>query len=78
VDVVATKDNEKIAIEIETGKSDFIRNIQQDLAAKYSKVLVVATDKNAFEKIEKGLAQAGLLILGRVGLVMATEFRLSI
>ena len=68
VDVVARKDGEKIAIEIETGKSDFIRNVQQDLAAKYNKVLVIATDKPAFEKIEKKLAQAGLLIAGRVEL----------
>lgn len=36
VDAVAQKDDEKIAIEIETGKSNFIRNIQQDLVAKYS------------------------------------------
>ena len=68
VDVVARKDGEIIAIEIETGKSDFIRNVQQDLAAKYNKVLVIATDKPAFEKIEKKLAQAGLLIAGRVEL----------
>jgi len=68
VDVVARKDGEKIAIEIETGKSDFIRNVQQDLTAKYNKVLVVATDKSVFKKIEKRLAQAGLLIPGRVKL----------
>ena len=73
IDVVAKKDDEKIAIEIETGKSNFIRNVQQNLAAKYDKVLVVATDKIAFEKIEKKLAQAGLLIPGRVELVLATE-----
>ncbi len=68
VDVVARKDGEKIAIEIETGKSDFIRNVQQDLAAKYNKVLVIATDKPAFKKIEKKLSQAGLLIPGRIKL----------
>ena len=70
VDVVARKDSEKIAIEIETGKSNFIRNVQQDLAAKYDKVLVVATDKLAFGKIEKKLAQTGLLIPQRVELVL--------
>jgi len=68
VDVVAQKDGENIAIEIETGKSNFIRNIQQDLAAKYDKVIVAATDKSAFEKIEKKLAQTGFLIPGRVKL----------
>ncbi|HBG28976.1 MAG: hypothetical protein A2Y10_14860 [Planctomycetes bacterium GWF2_41_51] len=62
VDVVAGKNNERIAIEIETGLSNFIRNIRQDLAAKYDKIVVVATDKYAFEKIEKSLAKEGLII----------------
>jgi len=74
VDVVARKGNERIAIEIETGKSDFVRNVRQDLAAKYDKIIVVATDKNAFERIEKELAQAGLLIAGRVELVLRDNF----
>jgi len=69
-DVVACKENERIAIEIETGKSDFLRNVKQNLAAKYDKVIVVATDKPAFKKIDKQLAQAGLLIPGRVELVL--------
>jgi hypothetical protein len=65
-DVVARKDNQKIAIEIETGKSDFMRNIRQDLSAKYDRVIVVATDKPAFEKIEKELAKEGLLGLKKI------------
>lgn len=73
VDVVAQKDDEKIAIEIETGKSNFIRNIQQDLAAKYNKVLVITTDKSAFKKIEKKLAQVGLLIAGRVDVILRND-----
>lgn len=73
VDIVARKENEKIAIEIETGKSNFIRNVQQDLAAKYNKVIVVAANKSAFKKIETNLAQAGLLIAGRVNIVVAAE-----
>ena len=71
VDVFASNENETIAIEIETGKSDFLRNVQQDLVAKYDKIMVVATDKPAFEKIEKQLVQAGLLISGRIELVLA-------
>jgi hypothetical protein len=74
VDVVAKKDYEKIAIEIETGKSDFVRNVRQSMAAKYDKILIVATDKSAFGKIERGLAQAGLLITGRVEIVLRDEF----
>ena len=73
IDVVVQKDSEKIAIEIETGKSNFIRNIQQDLAAKYSKVLVVATDKLAFEKIEKKLGRTGFLGIGRIEVVIGSD-----
>ena len=71
MDVVARKDGEAIAIEVETGKSDFVRNIQQDLLARYDKILVVATDKKAFERVERGLAEAGLLGMERIELVMA-------
>ena len=77
VDVVAKNESEKIAIEIETGKSNFIRNVQQDLAAKYDKILIVATDKSAFGKIERGLAQAGLLIAGRVEIILRDGLKLS-
>ncbi len=77
VDVVAKNESEKIAIEIETGKSNFLRNARQGLAAKYDKILIVATDKSAFVKIERGLAQVGLLIAGRVEIILRDEFKLS-
>ncbi len=73
VDVIASKENQKIAIEIETGKSNFIRNIQQDLLAKYDKIMVVATDKSAFDKIEKELANVGLLGLRKIQIILATN-----
>ena len=75
-DVVARKDNQKIAVEIETGKSDFVRNILQGLAAKYDKIIVIATDKNAFEKVEKTLAKEGLIIPNKIQLELAGRFRL--
>jgi hypothetical protein len=55
--VVATKNTEKIAIEIETGKSNYKRNIQQNLGPKYDKIVVAATDKKALKKVELDLAQ---------------------
>lgn len=70
VDVVARNEEEEIAIEIETGKSDFIRNIRQDIVVKYSKILVVATDKTAYQKIEKQLVREGLLLPGRVEIIL--------
>lgn len=74
VDVVARKDNLKIAIEIETGLSDFLRNIRQDLAAKYDKIIVVATEKKALEKIEKSLAKEGLIIPDKIQIEQAGGF----
>ena len=41
VDVVAEKDGKKIAIEVETGKSDSIYNIKKDLEAGFEKVVCV-------------------------------------
>jgi hypothetical protein len=76
VDVVARKDNLKIAVEVETGKSDFMRNLRQDMTAKYDKIIVVATDKNALEKIEKSLAKEGLIIPNRIQIELAGGFRL--
>ena len=74
VDIVAMKDGKKIAIEIETGKSNFLRNVRQDLAAKYDKIVIVATDKKAFKKIEKQLAIHGLLIASKVRLILRDGF----
>ena len=76
VDVVARKDNQKIAVEIETDKSNFLRNIKQDLAARYGKIIIVATDKNAYDKIENTLAKAGLII-PQIQIELACIFRLS-
>jgi len=73
IDVVAKNNSEQIAIEIETGKSNYMRNLQQNLSAKYTKIMVVATDKKAFKKIEQDLAQVGLLGLNRIDLVLVTE-----
>ncbi len=73
VDVLAVKDGRSIAIEIETGKSDVVRNIKQDLVSGFDKVLAVATDRAAFEKTEKQLAQADLLIAGKVEIILGNN-----
>lgn len=77
VDISAEKDGRKTAVEIETGKSNFLRNVRQDLAARYSRIIVVATDKAAFEKIERQLAQAQFLIAGRVVLILGSDYTFS-
>jgi len=60
-DIVAWKNGETIAVEIETGKSDTLNNVRQDLLSGFSRVVVVATNKKAQRKIEEELAGAELL-----------------
>ncbi len=78
VDVLAIKDGETTAIEIETGKSDIIRNVKQDLLSGFDKVLVVATDKKALGKVERELAREGLIIDGKVEIVLRNCFQCEI
>lgn len=78
VDVLAVKEGKSIAIEIETGKSDIVRNVKQDLLSGFSKVLVVAIDKKALGKVERELARAGLIIDGKVEIVLQDDYNASV
>ena len=51
VDLVAEKDGKRIAIEIETGKSDFLWNLIKDLDADFGEILIVILSQKAEEKI---------------------------
>ena len=70
VDVLAKRGNESVAIEVETGKSDVMKNVRQNLRSGFGRVLVVATDEAALGRVERQLAKAGLIIPGRVELVL--------
>jgi len=59
VDVEARKDGRRIAVEVETGKSDAVANILKDLEHGYEAVLSVALDKRTAEKIRAQIAVAG-------------------
>ncbi len=72
-DVLALKDGKSIAIEIETGKSDVVKNVQQDLLSGFDKILVVATDAKALRKVEQELAHAGLIIPNKVDMVLRDQ-----
>jgi predicted RecB family endonuclease len=74
VDVLARKGTESIAVEIETGKSDVVWNVKQDLLSRFSQVLVVATDERALDKVEWQLAKAGLIIPKRINIVLRDQF----
>ena len=77
VDVLAIKGKDFIAIEIETGKSDIPWNVKQDLRSGFNKIIVVATDDKAMAKIEYKLAKTGLLITGRIEIVMRDKLDMT-
>ncbi len=54
-DIIVKNGNKKVVLEIETGKSDFIGNIQRDLNAGFDEVICVATNKNVEERIKNEL-----------------------
>lgn len=52
VDVVATKNKIQIAIEVETGRSDILANINKCLQAKFDRIIVVAINEKIESKIK--------------------------
>ncbi|MBN2267678.1 MAG: ATP-binding protein [Candidatus Babeliaceae bacterium] len=66
VDLLATRADEVVAIEVETGKSDVVKNVKADLTMKYTKIVVIATDERAMKKVECELAKVDLLGIGRI------------
>jgi hypothetical protein len=79
VDVLAVRSNENatrapesVAIEIETGKSNVVWNVKQDLLMDWN-VLVVATDSETMRKVERELGRVALLIPSRVTVTHAAE-----
>lgn len=65
VDLAIIGENKKIAIEIETGKSDAIRNIRKCLDAGFE-VMSAATNEETFKKIGSGLREFPEERLGKV------------
>lgn len=76
-DVLAYKDKEIIAVEIETGMSDVVANVKRDLRTGCSKVVVIATDEKAMEKLERELGKEALLIPNRILLTLGSNCSLD-
>ena len=70
VDLLAVKGDERIGIEIETGKSDAVANVKNCLLSEFSKNVVIATNDSALAKVERQLGEAGLLMVNRVDVVL--------
>ncbi len=66
VDIEARKDGRRVAVEVETGKSDAVSNILKALEFGYDIVLSVALDTRTAEKIREGFEKTGGSPSGRV------------
>ncbi len=73
-DVVAHKAGQTLICEIETGRSDFIKNLRHGLQST-DLVIIVATCEKAMQKIERTLAEKELLIPSRVEIVLKDHSR---
>ena len=72
VDLVTRKGKRRLAIEVETGKSDAGSNVRKCLAAGFKTVVVFAVDK----KVKRSLAKEGLLQDRRVLLIFPHELKI--
>ena len=60
VDIVVEKDGKRIAIEIETGKSDSIYNTRKNLEAGFDKILCICLNEKIKNNIISQLEESGL------------------
>jgi hypothetical protein len=59
-DIIVENKDKRIAIEIETGYSDFLGNVRRNLNSGFSEIIVITTNKSAEEKIHSSLVQNNL------------------
>lgn len=60
IDLLAERPGERVAIEIETGKSDIKANVQKLTGAGFDRLLFIATSPAAVSACQRALAQPGL------------------
>lgn len=60
-DIIVHKDGKKIAVEIETGKSDYVGNVERALEAKFDEIICVAVNRFVEDKILRGLEKRDIL-----------------
>ena len=77
VDLLVKKNNKTFAIEVETSLSNFIENVKQNLQSKFNKIIIIATDKMAFQKIEKRLIENDFLLPGKIKLVIQDQLNIN-
>ena len=60
-DIIVNKDDKKIAIEIETGKSNYVGNVERALEAGFDEVICVAVNRFVEDKIALALGEKGIV-----------------
>jgi hypothetical protein len=55
-DIIIEKNGKRLPIEVETGKSDWKKNVEKNLAKGFNAVVMVATNQECFLKIQKQLS----------------------
>jgi len=73
-DIIVTDGDKRIAIEIETGKSDAVANMRRNLAAGFDKVFCVATSADAERKIREDIGSPELKDIQNLFLVNTKAF----
>ena len=58
--IIINKKDKKIAIEIETGKSNYVKNIERALAAGFDEVVCMAVNRFVEDKIALALKTKGI------------------
>ena len=74
-DVIAMQGTKKAALEIETGSSDIIGNIEKNVKAGFQEIVCVATSKELEEKIRQEVRERSLA--SRVKVTSVFEFDVS-
>jgi hypothetical protein len=59
-DLVIEKEGERMAIEIETGKSDWQKNIDKNLKKGFQQIIIYATNDKTYLKIKEVIKQEPL------------------
>lgn len=73
VDLVAVKSGRAVHVEVETGKSDPVRNARKSIK-KPGQVLMLATNIKALKRVKTKLSDAGLLSRSKLRLELVQDF----
>ena len=76
-DIVVINQDKKAAVEIETGNSDAMQNIEKALKTGFDAVISVATNRSAEDKIRAALARNNLDKDKRIKLIPASGFAIN-